>query len=122
MPSGEHAIEWPADDVFNQILLGHADGGTRYHMAPIAQDGDGIGNLAHFLQTMADIEDRVSLRPEPSDGVEKDLHLVVRQRCGWFIQYQRGHRVLIVVLKGTRDGDHGLVRRPKVGHLVVGTA
>ena len=55
-------------------------------MLAVAQDRDGVAEIEHLAQTMADIEDRVSARLECFQHVDDARNLVVGQRRGRLVE------------------------------------
>src|SRR3982074_3244112 len=83
-----HVAERTPEHQFDQLVacdVAHLPGGD---MLTVAQDGDGVAEIEHFAQAVADIEYRMSPRLERFQHVENACNLGIRQGRGRLVEDQ----------------------------------
>ena len=85
---GLELVERLADDQRNQFLRGGVGDQPFADQRPVAQHGDAIGDLEHFVETMRDIDHADAARLQRPQGVEQPVHLVGGQRGRRLVEHQ----------------------------------
>ena len=97
-----------ADDLLGRGL-GRVD---RLDVAPVAHDGDSVGDLLELFEPVRDMNDPVASLTEVPGDAEELIDLGVRERCSGLIHDED----VRVVGKGFRDLDHLLLCHGKSGY------
>ncbi len=87
---GEQRVDRPADHLRDQRLVGHLGEGAGGHAAAVAEHGEPIGDLAHFLEEMADVDDGHAARLQLADEREEPRHVLARQAAGRLVHQDDG--------------------------------
>ena len=108
-PGGEGR---PPDHVRDQLIVARVRDAAAGHAAAIAQHGVAAGDLAHFFQEMADIDDRDAARRELPDQGEQAIHVLALQAAGRLVHQEDAR----VGGEGAADLHHLLRREGQVAY------
>ena len=78
----EQRVDRASDHVRDERLVGDVGERAGRDAAAVAEHGEPIGDLAHLLEEVADVDDGHAARLEPPDQREQPRHVLARQAAG----------------------------------------
>ena len=84
--SHERVAHRSSDDHLDQFAGVGLARGDRRQPAPVAKDGDPVGDAQNLVQTMGDVDDPDVARPQPPEGLEQAFDVGLRKRRGRLVE------------------------------------
>ena len=71
-------------------------------VAPVAKDGESVGELEHLVESVGDVDDRNAPLAQHADMLEQDVDLAAGEDGGGLVEHENGH---VFLRQGAQDGD-----------------
>ena len=114
---GKQVVDAASNHQRNNLRLAHRRQIAAADRLAVAQHGVTIGDLAHFFQKMADVDDAAAGRLESADGLKQPASVLLRERTGRLVEDNhprvgdQGAGNLDQLLQSDRQFTHRRVQR-----------